>query len=50
MIRAGGLIVISEPPDGDRWDPALLDQHDVERLPVIAGDLVARFARRPAST
>ena len=24
LLDAGGLIVISEPPDGDRWDPALL--------------------------
>jgi 16S rRNA (guanine527-N7)-methyltransferase len=50
MIRAGGLIVISEPPAGDRWNPALLDRHDVERLPGVVGDQVARFARRPAST
>jgi 16S rRNA (guanine527-N7)-methyltransferase len=50
MIRPGGLIVISEPPDGDRWATSLLDQHDVERFAVADGEQVARFVRRSAST
>lgn len=29
LLAAGGVIVISEPPAGDRWDPALLDELDL---------------------
>lgn len=50
MIRPGGLVVISEPPAGDRWDPELLDRHDVDRVSGAEGERVARFTRRPAAT
>ncbi|MEX2626791.1 MAG: RsmG family class I SAM-dependent methyltransferase [Ilumatobacteraceae bacterium] len=31
-LRApGGIVVISEPPDGDRWDPAVVAGHGVRR-------------------
>lgn len=29
----GGVIVISEPPDGDRWDPAIIEELGVRRTP-----------------
>jgi 16S rRNA (guanine527-N7)-methyltransferase len=32
LIRPGGRAVISEPPQGDRWSPGLLEQLGVERL------------------
>lgn len=32
-VRAGGVIVISEPPSGDRWDPELLSELHVVRTP-----------------
>ena len=41
--RAGGAIVISEPPSGDRWPTDLLDQLGVE---VEARGTVIRFRRR----
>ena len=33
LIREGGRIVISEPPEGDRWAPSLLTRLSLERLP-----------------
>lgn len=33
LIRAGGRVVISDPPGGDRWSVGLLDELGVERLP-----------------
>lgn len=39
-----GLVVISEPPVGDRWPSELLDELDVERLDGPTG--VAVFRRR----
>lgn len=32
LVRPGGRIVISEPPEGDRWPPELLDDLGVRRL------------------
>jgi 16S rRNA (guanine527-N7)-methyltransferase len=32
LVRGGGSIVISEPPDQDRWDDQLLEQVGVHRL------------------
>ena len=40
-VRLGGVIVISEPPSGDRWDPGLLAELGVRRTP--SDDRVARF-------
>ena len=40
-VRPGGVIVISEPPTGDRWDPVLLDELHLVRTP--ADDRVVRF-------
>lgn len=34
LVRPGGVIVISEPPEGDRWAPALLARLGVERVAV----------------
>jgi 16S rRNA (guanine527-N7)-methyltransferase len=34
LVRPGGSIVISEPPVGDRWDPALLAKLGVIRTPL----------------
>ena len=31
FVRSGGLIVISEPPGTNRWEPALLDSLDLRR-------------------
>jgi 16S rRNA (guanine527-N7)-methyltransferase len=33
LIRAGGRVVISEPPEGDRWGAELLASMLLERLP-----------------
>lgn len=33
LVRPGGRVVISEPPEGDRWPPLLLAELGVERLP-----------------
>ena len=33
LVAVDGLIVISEPPSGDRWDPDLLHRLGVERRP-----------------
>jgi 16S rRNA (guanine527-N7)-methyltransferase len=32
LVRAGGLIVISEPPDADRWDAARLEALGLDRV------------------
>jgi 16S rRNA (guanine527-N7)-methyltransferase len=54
LVRVGGLIVISEPPDHDRWDDALLHRLEVRRCaPSVRADagrgsldgLVAVFRR-----
>lgn len=44
-VRPGGVIVISEPPSGDRWDPELLRELDVVRTP--SDDRVVRFVVGP---
>ena len=46
-IRPGGVIVISEPPTGDRWDQGLLDELELERTP--SNEQVVRFVRRDTS-
>jgi 16S rRNA (guanine527-N7)-methyltransferase len=48
LVEHGGLIVISEPPTGDRWTPALLERIGVERVdgPDGAGSPVVVFRRR----
>lgn len=43
-VRPGGLVVISEPPIGDRWDPADVSAVGVDRVDGPAG--VACFIRR----
>lgn len=42
LVRPGGLIVISEPPDGDRWDPDVLSRLGVRRLSGDS-DRIVRF-------
>jgi 16S rRNA (guanine527-N7)-methyltransferase len=42
-VRPGGVIVISEPPTGDRWDHELLDELGLERTSSDAR--VVRFVR-----
>lgn len=44
FVRPGGVIVISEPPVGDRWDPELVDALGLEREP--SDPRVVRFRRR----
>jgi 16S rRNA (guanine527-N7)-methyltransferase len=44
LVRPGGRIVISEPPVGDRWDPARLARLGVVRAP-LAETTVAVFVR-----
>ena len=44
LVRPGGRVVISEPPYGDRWSPALLEELRVERLSSVGR--VAIFERR----
>lgn len=48
MVRPGGFVVISEPPQGDRWDADVVASLCVERVrsPVAAGRVVV-FARLP---
>ena len=36
LVVPGGRIVISEPPTGDRWDPAGLDANHLVRVPPTA--------------
>lgn len=45
LVVAGGRLVISEPPDADRWSNELLDQLGVDRLST-PGDPMAVFQRR----
>jgi 16S rRNA (guanine527-N7)-methyltransferase len=40
-VRTGGVIIISEPPSGDRWEPELLRELQVVRTP--SDDRVVRF-------
>lgn len=40
LVRAGGLVVISEPPSGDRWSRALLTELD---LTIAARGTVVQF-------
>lgn len=40
-VRPGGVIVISEPPTGDRWDADLLDELGLTRTP--SDSRVVRF-------
>lgn len=47
LVRSGGLIVVSEPPSGDRWPPELLAAAQVVRRP--ADRRVACFERRRRS-
>lgn len=47
LVRAGGLVIVSEPPPGDdggRWPPALLDELGLERR--SSPGPVATFWRR----
>jgi 16S rRNA (guanine527-N7)-methyltransferase len=54
LVGADGVIVISEPPTGDRWDPAVLEDLGVHRTTTGDSAVVARFVRgteeRPAAT
>ncbi|HSL74279.1 MAG TPA: RsmG family class I SAM-dependent methyltransferase [Ilumatobacteraceae bacterium] len=50
LVGADGVIVISEPPAGDRWDPAVLADLGVRRDPSDGRPVVARFVRSTAST
>jgi 16S rRNA (guanine527-N7)-methyltransferase len=43
LIRAGGRIVISEPPDGDRWDAARLEELELDR---VRAGVVSVFTKR----
>lgn len=45
LVRVGGLVVISEPPAGDRWERDVLTRAGVERVNVSVGR-VAVFIRR----
>lgn len=48
LVRVGGLIVISEPPDGDRWSPEVLDASGTVRHETPGqrpGDRIAVFRR-----
>lgn len=40
LTRPGGMIVISEPPDGDRWQPDMVEAFGLERCRIGA---VQRF-------
>lgn len=44
-VRVGGVIVISEPPSGDRWPPELLEELHLVRTPSDAR--VVRFIVAP---
>ena len=44
LVRVGGLVVISEPPTGDRWERDLLTRAGVERVTAAVGR-VAVFIR-----
>lgn len=46
LVRRDGLIVISEPPDGDRWDLDQLRELGVRRRPTAhPGDRIVTFVR-----
>lgn len=45
LARVGGRLVISEPPDADRWPSGLLDQLGVDRLSA-PGEPMVVFRRR----
>ena len=47
LVGPGGAIVISEPPSGDRWDPALLAELGVHRDRSCTAPAVVRFLRSP---
>lgn len=44
LVVDHGIVVISEPPEGDRWPAALLERCGVQRVDAPAG--VASFCRR----
>ena len=44
LVRPGGVVVISEPPSDDRWDPPVLDELHVTRRRV---GMVSRFDVAP---
>jgi 16S rRNA (guanine527-N7)-methyltransferase len=44
VVRAGGRVVISEPPSGDRWEPEVVTAAGVERI-THPGSTVAVFLR-----
>lgn len=46
LVDVDGMIVISEPPSGDRWPPELLERLGVESVPCGS---VRRFVARAAS-
>lgn len=47
LVRGSGRVIISEPPDGDRWTPALLEHLGVDRDESPGHDpRVAIFRRR----
>ncbi len=48
LVRSGGVIVISEPPSGERWSAALVQRLGVVREESPAG--VARFRRSAGPT
>lgn len=43
-VVPSGVIVISEPPSGDRWDPDLIEELGLVRLP--SDPRIVRFRRR----
>ncbi len=47
FVRPGGRVIISEPPQGDRWRSELLEELDVDRL--SSATRVAIFERRQAT-
>lgn len=46
LVVPGGLIVISEPPRGDRWTPTLVEQLGVDRVRDDGESRVVVFRRR----
>lgn len=50
LVRAGGHVIISEPPEGDRWDPRRLDELGVVRISPLGGAVVVfRVGTPPAA-
>lgn len=45
LVKIGGVVVISEPPEGDRWDPSDLVELGVERVATSGGVVVFRRTR-----